>query len=300
MTYRSDGRKRFLTLGTYGRDLTADEARRRALEVMGDVARGTNPAENRKQEAQGETMRDLCDAYMERHGLAKKRAGDDQRRIDRYILPAWGGLKAAAIKRADVAALHSKIGKRRPYEANRVLALCSRMFNLARRRGFVPEGHPNPAADIDRFKEQKRDRWITLEELPRLAQAINEDPNQSARFALWLYLLTGARKTELLGARWENVSFERAELRLPDKKAGRVHYIPLNGPALALLQEIPRVDGNPFILSGKLPGAHLVNIAKPWQRVRKAAGVASRLLGVLIPEQNPMFVWARGLRIPRA
>lgn len=274
VTYRTgDGRKRFFTLGTHGRDMTPDEARRRAREVLGDVARGTDPGEKRERERQGETMRDLCGAYMARHGNAKKSGAADQRRINQHVLPAWGGLKAKAIKRADVAALHSKIGERAPYEANRTLALLSKMFELARRWGFVPEDQVNPARDIDRFKEEKRDRWITPEELPRLAQAINEEPNQSARFALWLYLLTGARKSELLGARWEDLSEERAELRLPDTKAGRTHYLPLSGPALALLRDIPRNPENPHIFPGKRHGAPLVNIAKPWGRIRKAAGV---------------------------
>jgi len=285
VTYRTEGgRKRFLTLGTYGRDFTLDEARRRARELLGDVARGDDPSGKREQQRQGETMRELCAAYMERHGNAKRSGRDDQRRIERHILPAWGSLKAAAIKRPDVAVLHAKIGKAAPYEANRVLALLSKMYELARRWGFVPEGHANPARDIDKFREQRRDRWVTPEELPGVAQAINEEPNQSARFALWLYLLTGARKSELLRAKWEDVSFERSELRLPETKAGRVHYIPLSAPTLALLREMPRNEGNPYILPGRGPrGAtaeekaktptHLVNIDKPWQRVRKAAGV---------------------------
>jgi integrase len=273
VTYRAGTRKRFLTLGTYGKDLTADEARKLAKATLGDAVRGADPAEIRAQERQGETMRDLCDAYMARHGDAKKSASEDLRRIKTHVLPAWGRIKARDIKRPDVANLHAKIGKRAPYEANRVLALLSKMFELARRWGFVPEGHPNPARDIDRFKEQKRDRWVTPEELPRLAQAINEEPNESARFALWLYLLTGARKTELLTARWAYVDWTRAELKLPDTKAGRVHYLPLSAPALALLREIPRVEGNPFVLPGKLAGAHLVNISKPWNRVRAAAEV---------------------------
>ncbi|MEA3277975.1 MAG: tyrosine-type recombinase/integrase [Pseudomonadota bacterium] len=273
LSYRTQGRKRLMTIGTYGA-WTVDKARKAARSHLASVeTKEADPLEERQKAARGETVRDLCGAYMERHGNAKKSGADDKRRIGRYILPAWGNLKAAAIKRADVASLHMKIGKRAPYEANRVLALLSKMFELARRWGFVPEGHPNPARDIDRFKEQKRDRWITPEELPRLAQAINEEPNQSARFALWLYLLTGARKSELLQARWEDVSFERAELRLPETKAGRPHYIPLSAPTLALLQQIPREEGNPHILPGKLTGAHLVNIAKPWSRVRKTAGV---------------------------
>ena len=85
--------------------------------------------------------------------------------------------------------------------------------------------------------------------------------------------MTGARKTELLKAQWADVNWTRAELRLPDTKAGRVHYIPLSPPAVALLRDLPQAEGNPYILPGKLPGAHLVNISKPWGRVRTAAGV---------------------------
>jgi integrase len=284
LSYRVNNRKRLLTLGTYGA-LTVDGARKLARRELAKIEAGDqDPLEERQKAARGETVAALCVAYMERHGSAKKSGDDDQRRIDSYILPAWRNLKAKAIKRADVAALHSKVGKRGHYEANRVLALLSKMFELARRWGYVPDDHVNPARDIDRFKEQKRDRWITPAELPHLAEAINAEPNEAARNALWLYLLTGARKTELLKARWDDVDEARAELRLPDTKAGRTHYIPLSGPAMALLREIPRQPGNPFILPGKGPRsataeakaapAHLVNISKPWGRVRTAATLA--------------------------
>jgi integrase len=282
LSYRTGGgTKRLLTIGTYG-VLTLDQARTQARAELAKVeTQGADPLAEREQERRGETFAELCAAYMERHGNAKKSARDDQRRIDQHILPQWRTRKARAITRADVAALHAKIGKAHPYEANRTLALLSKMFELARRWGFVPDGHPNPARDIDRFKEQKRDRWISPQELPRLAEAIDQEPNDTARFALWLYLLTGARKTELLTARWDHVDWDRAELKLPDTKAGRVHYIPLSGPALALLRAIPRTEGNPFVLVGrgprdapkdsKAPPAHLVNISKPWNRVREAA-----------------------------
>jgi len=274
LSYRAAGRSRLLTIGTNG-VLTLDQARTVARSELAKVeTEGADPVAAREQERQGETMRDLCAAYMDRHGNAKKSGDEDQRRINAYVLPKWGSLKARAITRPDVETLHRTIGKRAPYEANRVLALLSKMFELARRWGFVPEGHGNPARDIDRFTEAKRDRWVTHDELPRLAQAINEEPNASARAALWLYLLTGARKTELLKAQWADVDWTRAELRLPDTKAGRTHYIPLSPPAVALLRDLPQTEGNPYVLPGKLPGAHLVNISKPWGRVRTAAGVA--------------------------
>jgi len=285
LSYRVNNRKRMMTLGGYGA-LTLDQARKLARRELAKVETGeADPLEVRQQAAKDETVADLCTAYMERHGNAKKSARDDERRINRYILPAWKNLKASAIKRADVAALHSKIGKRHPYEANRVLALLGKMFELAHRWGYVFEDHRNPARGIDRFKETKRDRWITPQELPHLAQAIDQEPNQSARFGLWLYLLTGVRKTELLAARWSDVDRDRGELRLGDTKAGRTHYIPLSAAALALLDQIPRQPGNPYILPGKGPRAatseekakapaHLVNISKPWNRVKTAATLA--------------------------
>jgi integrase len=275
LSYRVNNRKRLMTLGTYGA-LTLAEARKAARGELAKVETGgADPLEERQKEARGETIADLAAAYLDRHASKKKSGGDDRRRLEAYILPGWRNLKAAAIKRADVANLHSKIGKAgKPYEANRVLALLSKMFELARRWGYVPEDHVNPARDIDRFKEQKRDRYVTPAELPHLAEAINAEPNESARHALWLYLLTGARKSELLKARWDDVDTEGAELRLADTKAGRTHYIPLSGPALALLREIPRTPGNPYILPGAKPGEHLVNVSKPWGRVRTAATLA--------------------------
>ena len=277
LSYRVADRKRLLTIGAYG-VLTLDQARTAARAELAKVeTQRTDPLEERERERQGETIKELCEAYLERYAKVHKKSWqEDQRRIDNRILPAWGSLKARAITRRDVAALHSKIGGKEghPYEANRVRELVAKMFGLAHLWGFVPEDHRNPAKGIEDYRETKRDRWVTPEELPRLAQAIDEEPNQTARFALWLYLLTGARKSELLRAQWDHIDWTRAELRLPDTKAGRVHYIPLSAPALALLREIPREEGNPYILPGKLPGAHLVNISKPWDRVRTAAGVA--------------------------
>jgi integrase len=286
LAYRTNGRKRFLTLGNYGR-LTPDEARRMAKIQAGGVEQGADPQADKERIAQAGTMAELCAAFMERHAKPKLKTWQGyQRQIDRHILPRWGNIKAQAITADDVAALHTAVGKHinpktgQPtvYEANRLAALLSKLFNMGRKWGFLPAGAPNPAQGLDKFREQSRDRWVRPEELPRLAQAINEEANESARLAIWLFLLTGCRKSELLEAKWEDIDWGRAELRLADTKAGRVHYVPLTPPAIALLDQAPRREGNPYICPGKPPKPgepekHLVNISKPWNRVRKAAGV---------------------------
>src|SRR4029078_7886666 len=88
--------------------------------------------------------------------------------------------------------------------------------------------------------------------------------------AVRLLSLTGARLSEILTLRWEHVREEHKSLMLPDSKTGR-KAIHLNAPALALLQTIPRLEGNSYVICGEKAGQHLVNLENPWRRIRKAA-----------------------------
>ncbi len=173
--------------------------------------------------------------------------------------------------RNDIAAFHAQLGQTAPYEANRILRLIQRMFSLASQWGMLDETKPNPARNIRLFKEEKRDRWFTPTELPRLTEALDQEPNQSAAQAIWLYLLTGARKSELLQAKWTDIDWERKELRLPDTKSDRVHYIPLSTLTCTLLEATPRTADNPYIFPGRIKGHPLVNISKPWKRICQKA-----------------------------
>lgn len=211
---------------------------------------------------------------MIRHAKPHKKSWEkDQSHINRFIIPAWGSQKAMNIKQSDVFKLHSKIGETRIYEANRLLTLLSKMFNLAESWGYVPEGFKNPTIGIKKYKEEKRDRWVTPSEMPLLAKAINEETNIFVTSAIWLYLYTGLRKTELLKAKWSDIDWNSKKICLRDNKSGHVHYVPLSSQAIDILGELPRYVGNEYILPGQKEGAHLVNIAKPWNRIRKKAGI---------------------------
>ncbi len=274
LSYRVSGRKRMFTIGRYG-VYTLKRAEDEAREYLVSISKGIDPLEEKERAAQGETVKDLCEAYMERHAKPRKKSWkDDRGRINKYILPVWGNRKAASIKRSDMAAMHTKLGKDgHPYGANRILRLVSKMYDLARQWGYVPDDYLNPARDIELFKEYKRDRWVSEEELPKLMEAVDREVNKYAQYAIWLFLLTGLRRSELLTAHWDYIDWNRKELRLPDTKAGRVHYLPLSEPAISLMREIPRIKDNPYILPGQKEGRHLVNIDKAWKRIKKDAGV---------------------------
>ncbi|MDH3611973.1 MAG: tyrosine-type recombinase/integrase [Gammaproteobacteria bacterium] len=273
LSYRCQGRKRLMVLGRYG-VLTLDMARDNARQAMVDSVVGSDPLDQRAKRNQGETVADLAETYIERHAKVHKRTWiADQRAINKYVLPAWATKKIRNLDRSDVARLHHDVGRVYPYTANRLLELISKMCELARVWGFVDEGATNPARGITRFKEHKRDRYVTPQELPKLAAAIDNESNLYARYALWLFLLTGLRKSELLQARWTHVDWDREELSIHDTKNGRPLHLPLSSAALALLRQLPREEGNPFLFPGRDPGKNLVNIDKAWRRIRAEAGV---------------------------
>jgi integrase len=218
------------------------------------------------------TVADLAARFMAEHvdPKRKKRTGVEYRRLlDTVILPALGKKKVGDVTRQDVARLHHT-HRATPYQANRSVAVLGKMFTLAEAWGLRPD-HSNPCRHLERFKETRRERMLSSEELGRLSEALASyggSPHVVA--AIKLLALTGARLSEVLGLRWEWVNFDRGEARLPDSKTGaKTLYLP--PPALAVLADLPRITGNSFVIVGQKEGAGLVNLEKPWRAIRREA-----------------------------
>src|SRR5829696_1188480 len=144
------------------------------------------------------------------------------------------------------------------------------MFNWAGRRG-----DKNPCVGIERFQERKRRRYLSSAELARLGAALvkAEDEKLTSPYviaAIRLLVFTGARLNEILTLRWDHVDLERGWLNLSDSKTG-AKTIYLNGAAQRLLTALPRIEGHPFVVPGERQGRHLINLEKPWRKIREVA-----------------------------
>jgi integrase len=157
------------------------------------------------------------------------------------------------------------------YESNRVAVLLRTMFNIARDMQLF-DGD-NPAARIKLFREDKRERFLSPEELQRVNAALAQEPNAYWRAYFPLSLLLGTRKTELLSVRWADIDLEQLTLRLPMTKAGRSHLLPLPVPAAAILRSLPSHGQSDWVFPSKTGDGHAVEAAKAWQRIRVRAGV---------------------------
>ena len=193
--------------------------------------------------------------------------------LDNIVLPRLRPKKVEAVTRRDVETIHVAL-RDRPYQANRVLALLSKMFNLAVVWDWRPD---NPVKGIERYQEEKRDRWLSNEESRRLCEVLDGHPNQRAANAVRLQLLTGARLGEVLSARKDAFDLERGVWTKPSHltKQRRTEHVPLSGRALALLVAIVEESDpeSPYLIPGDVPGQPLKGIKKFWASALRQAGI---------------------------
>lgn len=291
--------KRRVTIGKVGA-LTPDQARKAAADMLAKVRLGADPAAEKTEKRQAVTVAGLIEAFVAEHvrGKLKEKTGEAYAAGLARLRDAHGSLKAEALTRAQLAGLHSKM-RETPYAANRALAAWAKMFAWAEGRGLVPEGH-NPARRIERYREEGRERFLTPAELSRLGDALRlaetdglpwevdeagpkakhlaKPENRRVKLdpfavaAIRLLILTGARLREILNAQWSQVDLGRGVIFLGDSKTGR-KPIYLSAAAQAVLDGLPRIEGNPHIIAGAKEGAPRADLKKPWGAVCRAAGL---------------------------
>ena len=271
---RYRGRVIKMTIGPHGA-VTPSYARVRAAEIITDARAGKNPA---GRSADAPTMIALGKRFLKEYVSThcKPSTAEEYRRsVKLFIDPRVGRYRVPDIQRSDIAALHHDM-RDTPYQANRTLGVLSKMFNLAELWDLRPDG-TNPCRHVKRFREEKRERFLSDIECQRLGaalKAIEADGSEtaSAIAAVRLLMLTGCRLSEIQKLRWEHVDLGASELRLPDTKTGaKVVY--LGDPAITVLERIDRRDGNPWVIAGRKPGGHLTDLQHPWRRIRARAGL---------------------------
>ena len=275
---RGPGGSRRATLGHHG-PLLSDEARRRAAAAIDRIKRGEDPLPPPPVEPEPEpTVADLAERFIREHAKANcKPATVENYRwaLDTYILPALGGVKVAEVDRKRVADLHYAL-REKPFTANRVLVVLSKMLSLAEVWNLRAKG-TNPRRFVRRYPERQRERFLTREELRRLDAVLDEaeadgSVHPSAVAAIRLLMLTGCRKGEILGLKWDDIDRTAGELRLRDGKTG-ARMVPLSPTVAEVLDAIPRPTGNPCVIAGKKPDKPLCAIDDQWTKLREQAGL---------------------------
>jgi hypothetical protein len=299
--FRKDGRSRRTTIGDHGR-LTPEEARSEAKKLLGQIETGADPVEERRTARAVKTFREIAEDFLTMHVATKRKArtlSDYHKLLSSHILPAIGHKRISDIKRADIANLHNTISKKAPIAANRAISVVSAIWAWAARRDIVSAAN-NPAHQLERNPENRRERFLTPEEFGRLGEALrlaetsglawtldHTKPNSKhlpkpdnrrslsdpyAVAAIRMLIFTGARLSEILKAQWSWVDLSREVIFLPTSKTG-AKPLYLSKAAQAVLAAIPKVENNPYIIVGAKHGRPRVDLKKPWAAIRRTAGL---------------------------
>lgn len=218
--------------------------------------------------------------YLDDHAMLYKRSWkEDERRINKHLLPKYGHKLLTDITKNEIGHLKLAIGRTAKYESNRVLELVSSMFEVAREMELIPELHPNPAKKIKRFEEFPRDEVINDEEMSRLVDAILTLRFRTTQIYYLILILTAFRKQELLSMKWKDVDgtslhFYVTRDRSKNKKP---HALPITPFVQQLLQHLPK-DG-PYLFPAHYGRTgHLSCIEKSWDAVRERANLRGKRL----------------------
>jgi integrase len=275
--YRAGRRSRRMSLGP-STVLTCEQARTRAITIIAAARGGDDPAARRDADRRTATVKELADRFDKEHvslRIKESTAKGYRRLLQLTILPALGRHRVTEVTRADIAKLHHDL-RHIPYEANRCLEVISKMFSLAEMWGLRPDGS-NPRKHIKKYAEEKRERFLSPVELKLVGEVLREMESEgielpSAIAATRLLILTGCRLNEIMTLQWEHVDLTGKALRLPDSKTG-AKVVHLGQPAIDVLEQITRVEANPWVIVGTLPCARLTDLQPFWQRVRARAGL---------------------------
>ena len=256
--------------------LKVDEARKQAQKILAQASLGADPSEEKAVLKAVPTFADfIADRYMPFVKGYKKSWQSDDCYLRHHLLPAFGKKHLDEITKHDVIAFHHGM-RAKGYAlgtCNRCLILMRYAMNLAV-RWEIPGVKLNPTKDVPLFENpNKKERFLSREEAERLYEAVCRSENPMLRYIVPMLILTGARKREVLDAKWEDFDLTARQWRIPITKAGKPRYVPLSTGALQLLASIPRQEGCPWAFANPETGKPFVSFYYSWDTARRQAGL---------------------------
>jgi integrase len=282
--YRLNGRHRRYTIGPYPR-WSAEAARAEAQGLRKKIDRGEDPAGDKRARRTAATVQDLVERYIADHLPKKSLAGarlNDEKRVLAEIASKLGKhTKVTDIHGGDIQDMHRRITESgRPVRANRILAVCSKMFSLA----LVPKAGEtlpwrnaalgNPCKGIERNHEEAKERFFSQSELTAISDALAKYDGVAAD-CVRLVMLTGCRPAEAMRAQWEEFDREPGYWIKPSAhvKQRKTHKLPLSPAAIELVDRLRKKHKGKWVFPGDKPGEHLAALWHVWHAIRDKAGL---------------------------
>ena len=253
------------------------QARYLAKVALNRVAMGQDPCDTKALLKQIPTFAQFIDEqYLPFIKSYKRSWTTDESLLKNHLLPRFGKRYLDEITREDIAKMHAerRASGAAASSANRLLIMMRFIYNLTL-KWEVPGITVNPCQSIPLMKENnKRERYLSVKEAGLLYEAVCKSENIMLKYIVPMLMLTGARKSELLKARWIDFDLERRSWCIPMSKSGKPRYIPLSDGALDLLASLHRTEDVPWAFANPVTGKPYVSVHFAWDRARKSVGLS--------------------------
>lgn len=268
------GRQRQIKIAAY-EDVSNEQARKAATRLRAEVVLGGNPQAEKKEKKAVLLYSELARQHLEYAVAHIKSHGCTEMTLRLHILPRWGKVRLDEIKSQDVTRWLAEKAKGglAPASIERIRATMHRSFELAN-RWELPGGQINPIKNVPRRKfSNARERFLSPEEAARLHKVASASGSPQIASAIALWLLTGARKRELLDAKWEHVDLERRMWLIPETKNGSPRYVPLPDQAVEVIKRLPRWEGCDWLIPNPTTRRPYNTIKTAWDTIRSKANL---------------------------
>lgn len=279
LRYRNPhGKQRQIKIGD-AKSVSYDKAKSAAERLRSRVVLGENPAEEKKAKRTIPTIAELYrDTYLPHLQKTRRNMGSDLSFWKCHLLPRFGDKHLEELSRQDVidAQVEMRNAGYAPGTANKYIVQLRYMYNVAKKFN-VPGAETNPAADVEQYRVEGRERFLSAEETERLRVAVERSENTQLKYIVGLLLMLACRKRELLDAKWEQFDIERRTWRIPLAKSGKARHVPLSSAAIAFLEKLPRWEGCPYLVPNPHSRKPFSGITESWTTALRRANVVCRI-----------------------
>lgn len=268
------GRKKQFRIGPSD-SLSLDEARSKARQIRSQNIMGINPGVELDEFKRSPLFKTFTrEQYLPFVKIHKKTWSEDQRVLERRLIPLWGHKKMIEFCREDFVHFQSMMISKgaKPGTVNRTMALVKYIFNLAVRWEILMV---SPVAKIRKLADNTViERYLSEEETLRLFEELRKCKSKVMADLIEFLILTGARRGEAVHALWEDMDFENKIWKIPLSKSGKTRYIPLSEAALDVLyRRKTNNDDNIYVFPSPKTGKPYIWIHGTWDRIRIKAGL---------------------------
>ncbi|NTZ42877.1 site-specific integrase [Altererythrobacter sp. SALINAS58] len=265
------GKQRQLKIGKF-ETITYAQAKAKARKLRSEVELGGNPAVQKEKRKAIPTYAELARQHLDHARTYQKRPENTEAVLRVHLIPKWGKLRLDEIRQQDVAKwLSDKRQEHAPATVEKMRMMLGRSFELAR-RWEIPGAETNVVRGVSPFKfDNACERFLSAEEAGRLIAACEASWNPQLAAIVRLLLYTGARKSELLNARWEHVDLKQRWWLIPDSKTGKARRVPLSQPAVEVIEDLVKLPNCAWLLPNPDTLKPYVTIKRAWDTARKEA-----------------------------